>query len=86
MHDARSIGAGKGQNKSVIHDRHCGRDTAALPETGENPFPFLRSVNDHRLLGQAGVALEGVFNFLLGGRVLLPRLDVHLEHFCPRAI
>ncbi|MEN9624406.1 MAG: hypothetical protein RJB17_1201 [Pseudomonadota bacterium] len=41
------------------------------------------SVHHHRLLGQAGVTLEGVFDFFLGGGVLLPGLDLLLEHFGP---
>ena len=54
------------------------------PQPQPQPQPVL--VHHHRLLGQAGVALERVFDFFLGGGVLLPRLDLLLEHFGPRAV
>jgi len=41
------------------------------------------SVHDDRLLGQAGVAFQRVFDFFLRGGVLLPGLDLLLEHFGP---
>lgn len=45
-----------------------------------------RSVHHHRLLGQARVALKGVFHFFLRWGVQLPGLDLLLEHFCPGAV
>ena len=43
-------------------------------------------MHHHRLLRQACVAFECVFDFFLRGGVLLPSLDLLLEHFGPRAV
>lgn len=36
-----------------------------------------------RILGQASVAVERVFDLFLGGCIPLPIEDFFLEHFCP---
>ena len=85
-HHSQSVGIGSAYRDCFSGVPPDGRSTdcgTALPVGGRSRQ---KSVNHHGLLGQAGVTLEGVFDFLLGGCVLLPSLDVHLEHFCPGAI
>ena len=56
-----------------------------MGRSGPKP-PRVDSVDHHRLLRQAGIAFECVFHLFLCGRVLLPGLDLLLEHFGPGTI
>ena len=46
----------------------------------------LASVHDHRILRQAGVTFERVFDFFLGRRAGLPGDDLLLEQLGPGAV
>ena len=58
----------------------CLRSLAGTPER------LHRSVHHHRVLREAGVAVERVFDFFLRRRFLLPSKDLLLKELGPRAV